>query len=83
VHELKAGGVLFAAGDAGDGCYRLDQGLLKVMVASTSGEERIVAQRMLDCALLAAPTTCIALKALNATCPKRTLWGRDSGMKGY
>jgi CRP/FNR family transcriptional regulator, cyclic AMP receptor protein len=43
VNQLKAGGVLFAAGDAGDGCYRLDKGLLKVMVASTSGEERIVA----------------------------------------
>jgi CRP/FNR family transcriptional regulator, cyclic AMP receptor protein len=42
-HELKAGGVLFAAGDAGDGCYRLDKGLLKVTVTSTSGEERIVA----------------------------------------
>src|SRR4029077_10651099 len=43
VHELKAGGVLFAAGDVGDGCYRLDKGLLKVMVMSTTGEERIVA----------------------------------------
>jgi len=43
VHELKAGGVLFAAGDAGDGCYRLEKGLLKVMVTSTTGEERIVA----------------------------------------
>jgi CRP/FNR family transcriptional regulator, cyclic AMP receptor protein len=43
VHQLPAGGVLFAAGDAGDGCYRLDKGLLKVMVTSTSGEERIVA----------------------------------------
>jgi CRP/FNR family transcriptional regulator, cyclic AMP receptor protein len=42
-HQLKAGGVLFAAGDAGDGCYRLDKGLLKVTVTSTSGEERIVA----------------------------------------
>jgi CRP/FNR family transcriptional regulator, cyclic AMP receptor protein len=43
VHQLKAGGTLFAAGDAGDGCYRLEKGLLKVMVTSTSGEERIVA----------------------------------------
>jgi CRP/FNR family cyclic AMP-dependent transcriptional regulator len=43
VHELKAGGVLFAAGDVGDGCYRLDKGLLKVTVTSTTGEERIVA----------------------------------------
>jgi CRP/FNR family transcriptional regulator, cyclic AMP receptor protein len=43
VHQLKSGGVLFAAGDAGDGCYRLDKGLLKVTVTSTGGEERIVA----------------------------------------
>ena len=43
VHQLKPGDVLFAAGDAGDGCYRLDKGLLKVMVTSTTGEERIVA----------------------------------------
>ena len=43
VHKLKVGGVLFAAGDAGDGCYRLDEGLLKVMVTSRGGEERTVA----------------------------------------
>jgi len=43
LHQLKAGDVLFAAGDVGDGCYRLDEGLLKVMVTSPSGEERIVA----------------------------------------
>ena len=43
VYQLKAGNVLFAAGDAGDGCYRLDKGLLKVLVTSPSGEERIVA----------------------------------------
>src|SRR5262245_35266107 len=43
VHDLKAGGVLFAAGAVGDGCYRLDKGLLKVTVTSTTGEERIVA----------------------------------------
>src|SRR5215467_15676253 len=43
LRQLKAGDVLFAAGDVGDGCYRLDEGLLKVMVTSTSGEERIVA----------------------------------------
>src|SRR5262249_39245492 len=42
-HQLKAGDVLFAVGDAGDGCYRLDQGLLKVVVSSPRGEERIVA----------------------------------------
>jgi CRP/FNR family cyclic AMP-dependent transcriptional regulator len=43
LRELKAGAVLFAAGDTGDGCYRLEQGLLKVMVTSPSGEERIIA----------------------------------------
>jgi CRP/FNR family transcriptional regulator, cyclic AMP receptor protein len=43
VHRLKAGDLLFAAGDDGDGCYRLDKGLLKVTVTSTTGEERIVA----------------------------------------
>ena len=32
--QLRAGDVLFSAGDPGDGCYRLDHGLLKVMVTS-------------------------------------------------
>ena len=41
--DLKAGEVLFAAGDAGDGCYLLDQGLLKVTVTSSRGEERTIA----------------------------------------
>jgi CRP/FNR family transcriptional regulator, cyclic AMP receptor protein len=40
---LKAGQVLFASGDAGDGCYLLDQGLLKVTVTSSRGEERTIA----------------------------------------
>ena len=43
VHQLKSDGVLFAAGDAGGGCYLLDKGLLKVTVTSTGGEERTVA----------------------------------------
>ena len=43
VRRLKAGQVLFAAADAGDGCYRLDQGLLKVRVTSPRGEQRIIA----------------------------------------
>jgi CRP-like cAMP-binding protein len=34
---LKAGERLFAVRDAGDGCYLLDQGLLKVTVASPRG----------------------------------------------
>src|SRR6266403_1430520 len=29
--HLRAGDALFAAGDSGDGCYRLERGLLKVI----------------------------------------------------
>lgn len=42
-HRLKADQVLFTAGDPGDGCYRVEQGLLKVSVVSPSGGERILA----------------------------------------
>lgn len=35
--------VLFMAGDPGDGCYLVDQGLLKVTMGSASGTERILA----------------------------------------
>src|SRR5207244_2444959 len=41
--RLRAGDALFAAGDSGDGCYRLERGLLKVIITSTRGEERILA----------------------------------------
>jgi CRP/FNR family cyclic AMP-dependent transcriptional regulator len=41
--RLKAGEVLFAAGDTGDGCYLLEQGLLKIVITSPRGEERILA----------------------------------------
>ena len=41
--SLKAGEVLFAGGDAGDGCYLLDRGLLRVTVTSSWGEERTIA----------------------------------------
>jgi len=40
---VKSGELLFAAGDAGDGCYLIEQGLLKVVVTSRRGEERIIA----------------------------------------
>jgi CRP/FNR family cyclic AMP-dependent transcriptional regulator len=40
---LKAGQMLFAAGQPGDGCYLLDKGLLKVIVTSARGEERTIA----------------------------------------
>jgi CRP/FNR family transcriptional regulator, cyclic AMP receptor protein len=41
--HLHAGDTLFAAGDSGDGCYRLERGLLKVIITSPQGEERILA----------------------------------------
>ena len=41
--HLEAGKALFLAGDAGDGCYRLEQGLVKVIITSPRGEERILA----------------------------------------
>jgi CRP/FNR family cyclic AMP-dependent transcriptional regulator len=41
--HLNAGNTLFSAGDAGDGCYRLEEGLLKVVITSPRGEERILA----------------------------------------
>jgi CRP-like cAMP-binding protein len=34
---------LFVTGDAGDGCYRVDGGLLKVTMMSRAGTERILA----------------------------------------
>jgi len=41
--KLRADAVLFLAGDAGDGCYRVEDGLLKVAMISRSGTERILA----------------------------------------
>jgi CRP/FNR family transcriptional regulator, cyclic AMP receptor protein len=41
--ELAADEVLFLAGDVGDGCYRIEDGLLKVSMVSPSGAERILA----------------------------------------
>ncbi len=40
--SLSEGEVLFEAGDVADGCYRLEQGLLKVCIASPQGDERIL-----------------------------------------
>jgi CRP/FNR family transcriptional regulator, cyclic AMP receptor protein len=40
--HLRPDEVLFHAGDAGDGCYRVDNGLLKVTMLSPSGSERIL-----------------------------------------
>jgi len=39
---LRAGETLFRAGDPGDGCYRIQSGLVKIVVASKQGEERII-----------------------------------------
>ncbi len=41
--ELDTDEVLFVAGDAGDGCYRVEDGLLKVTMMSRAGNERILA----------------------------------------
>ena len=40
--HLTSDQVLFLAGDAGDGCYRIEKGLLKVSMVSSSGAERIL-----------------------------------------
>src|SRR5216683_3781822 len=42
VQNLRDGEALFRAGDAGDGCYRIQTGLVKILVASQQGEERII-----------------------------------------
>src|SRR5215207_2017665 len=41
--HVTAGEAVFHAGDPGDGCYRLEHGLLKVVITSPRGEERILA----------------------------------------
>ena len=41
--RLDAGQILFSAGDPGDGCYWVDDGLLKVHVISQSGSDRVLA----------------------------------------
>jgi CRP/FNR family cyclic AMP-dependent transcriptional regulator len=41
--RINANEVLFVAGDAGDSCYRIEDGLLKVTMVSRVGNERILA----------------------------------------
>jgi CRP/FNR family cyclic AMP-dependent transcriptional regulator len=41
--SLAADQTLFSAGDEGDGCYWVDEGLLKASVTASTGGERIVA----------------------------------------
>ena len=43
LHTLAADQSLFLAGDEGDGCYRVEEGLLKASVAAPNGGERILA----------------------------------------
>jgi len=43
VVKLAADETLFMAGDTGDGCYRIEEGLLKVSMVSRAGGERILA----------------------------------------
>jgi CRP/FNR family cyclic AMP-dependent transcriptional regulator len=40
--NLQGGEALFRAGDPGDGCYRIQTGLVKIVVESQQGEERII-----------------------------------------
>jgi len=41
--KITADQILFMAGDPGDGCYRIESGLMKVSVMSPLGTERILA----------------------------------------
>jgi len=41
--SLSANETLFLAGDAGDGCFRVEEGLLKASIVSPTGGERILA----------------------------------------
>jgi CRP-like cAMP-binding protein len=41
--RLAAQQMLFVAGDPGDGCYQVEEGVLKVVALSPSGSERILA----------------------------------------
>jgi CRP/FNR family cyclic AMP-dependent transcriptional regulator len=43
VTHLGANRLLFAAGDAADGCYRIETGLATVVVTSPTGDSRILA----------------------------------------
>ena len=43
VRSLPADQTLFVAGDEGDGCYLVEEGLLKVSLAAPTGGERILA----------------------------------------
>jgi CRP/FNR family cyclic AMP-dependent transcriptional regulator len=40
--KLAADELLFSAGDEGNGCYRIESGILKLSILSTEGDERIL-----------------------------------------
>src|SRR5262249_4372866 len=42
-HHLKAGEARCMSADSGDGCYRLEQGLLKVVISAPRGDNRMLA----------------------------------------
>jgi CRP/FNR family transcriptional regulator, cyclic AMP receptor protein len=42
-HHFEAGQALFLAGEPGTGCYRIKQGVLKVVISSAEGDDRILA----------------------------------------
>ena len=41
--QLEAEKALFVVGEPGDGCYRLEKGLLKIVITSLLGKDRILA----------------------------------------
>jgi len=41
--QLEAEEALFVVGEPGDGCYRLEKGLLKIVITSLLGKDRILA----------------------------------------
>jgi CRP-like cAMP-binding protein len=43
VVAIDAEETLFLAGDAGDGCYRVEDGLLKASIVASTGNERVLA----------------------------------------
>jgi CRP/FNR family transcriptional regulator, cyclic AMP receptor protein len=43
VRHVKSGQALFSVGERGDGCYRIEQGVVKICVTSPAGDERILA----------------------------------------
>src|SRR4029077_3472271 len=66
--HLAAEQMLFVAVDSGDGCYRIEKGLLKVSMVSAAGQKSIVA--ILGRAPLSARSLCLT------GCRARPRWWR-------